>query len=262
MSSAGASSEAPPAGFDWAALVSTTDAIAPAFVERTSRMGEWIDSSILFSDGLCFCAMCELLQVDYVIEAGTGFGGSTEMFARYFADGGRVRHIWSVDRAATPWEQLLARLRLSESARYVWSSRRRARAVAAARLRTFPQVTLIHGDAFGEVPPMVTRMTREPARIGVLIDGPKEGPQLKLAEQLLALSPNVCFVAIDDIGPKYDADGRHRRFRRSPYAVFSTSDRAYFERYSWVNAGRLPAFMIRNPASTGYGLGILVNRPT
>lgn len=247
------------AAFDWPGFVAVADAVVPRFAEKTRSMPVWIDSGILFSDGLCFCAMCELEQVDYIVEAGTGFGGSTEMFARYFDEGHPVRRIWSVDRAATAGERLLG-LANAESARYLWPRSRKAHEVAAGRLKGFPHVTLVRGDAFDEVPALVDRLAAEPARVAVLIDGPKAGPQMVLAERLLAQSPQVRFVGVDDIGPKYDAEGRYRRFRRSPSAVFATSDRAFFDRYRAINDGRLPAFMARNPASTGYGLGILVNR--
>ncbi len=106
----------------------------------------------------------------------------------------------------------------------------------------------------------VTReLLRDGHAVGVLIDGPKAEMQMQLADQLLSLSPLVRFVALDDVGPKYDAEGRHRRFRRHRHAVFATSDAAYFERYGWVNRGRVPPFMMRDLRHTGYGLGVLVN---
>lgn len=247
--------------FEWARFTSVADAISADFVEKTSVMTDLVDSSILFSDGLCVCALCEMFEVDYLIEAGTGFGGSTEMFARYFPEGSRVRRIWSVDQAVNPrWQRLLALLELRRYSRFVWSSEKRAKQIARARLASFPQVTLVRGDAFERVPPLVTKVVHEPARVGIVIDGPKGEEQMALARQLLALSPQVCFAALDDIGPMFDVEARHARFCASPYAAFATSDPAYFDRYGWVNRGRLPSRMIGKPEHTGYGLGVLVNR--
>lgn len=224
-------------------------------------MTELVDSSVLFSDGLCFCALCEMFEVEQIVEAGTGYGGSTEMFARYFDSDGRVRAIWSVDEAVNPrWQRLLAILHLKHYSRYVWSTDKRARQVAKARLQPFLHVTLAHGDAFRKLPAAIRKADREGVRVGILIDGPKGESQLQLAEDMLRLSAAVAFVAVDDIGPMFDAEGRHARFCASPYAAFATSDRAYFDRYGATNAGRVPPRMLANPQHPGYGLGILVNR--
>ena len=75
---------------------------------------------------------------------------------------------------------------------------------------------------------------------------------------MLALSPQVLFAALDDVGPLFEAEQRHSRFLASPRAVFVTSERRFFDRYGWVNAGRLPARMIGKPDHTGYGMGVMV----
>lgn len=245
---------------DWDRFVAAADRIAPVFADRTQPMTALVDSSILFSDGLCVCALCDLFEVDYLVESGTGFGGSTEMFARYFADGSRVRRIWSVDLSVHPlWQRVQGQLRLRTYSRHVWSSMRGAADRARVRLAPFPHVTLLHGDAVDMLPPLVARLAGEGARIGVVIDGPKGAEQLQLAEQLFALSRQVRFAALDDIGPMFDAEGRYERFLSSRFASFATSDAAFFERYGWINAGRLPGRMIGRPDHRGYGLGVLVN---
>lgn len=250
-----------PAAFDWDQFVTIADRAMGEFADRTSGMTELVDSSILFSDGLCFCALCEMFEVDHIIEAGTGYGGSTEMFARYFADGRRVKHIVSIDDAVNPrWQRLLAVLHLRHYSRFVWSSEKRAAQVARARLASFPRVTLVRGDAVRELPAIVKRIERERGRVGLLIDGPKGELQMQLADQMFALSPSVVFAALDDIGPMFDAEGRHANFRAHPQATFATSDREYFDRFGQTNRGRLPGRMANDPAHAGYGMGILVNR--
>lgn len=246
--------------FDWRRFQDLADGIAPVFAERMTPISELVDSSILFSDGFCVCALAEMFGVDYLVEAGTGFGGSTEMFARYFTSRGPVKRIWSIDQAVNPrWQRPLGMLRIKRYGRYVWSSDKRAKAIAGQRLAPFDKVTLLRGDACIKAPRLVSRLIGEPAGAGVVIDGPKGDEQLRLAEQLLRLSPQVRFVAVDDVGPMFEVERRHSRFLQSPYAAFVTSDREYFDRYSWINAGRLPARMIGKPEHTGYGMGVMVN---
>jgi hypothetical protein len=245
--------------FDFGQFLTIADRIAVDFFERTRAMTELSHSSILFSDGLCVCALCEMYEINCLVEAGTGCGGSTEMFARYFADGSTVKRIWSVDLAVNPvWAWALHWSGIKARDPFVFSSRW-AQRVARTRLSPFENVELVYGDALVELPAIVRELTQQNARVGVLIDGPKGASQLRLAHELLAHSPSVCFAALDDIGPMYDAHGRYAHFRSSPYAAFATSDHAFFNRYAWVNAGRLPARMIGRPDHTGYGVGVLVN---
>jgi hypothetical protein len=244
----------------FAEFAAVGDRVAEQFVSRTSPMTALIDSSILFSDGFCFCALCELLDVNHIVEAGTGFGGSTEMFARYFADGTRVRRIWSVDDAVNPrWQWPLAKLGLRHYSRFVWSSEKRAKQIARERLAPFANVTLVRGDAHEKIPAIIGALEPD-ATVGVLLDGPKGEEQMVLAERLLRDYRAVAFVALDDIGPIFDVEHRGERFRASPYATFSTSDREYFDRYGWINQGRLPDRMAGDPAHTGYGMGVLINQ--
>lgn len=245
--------------FTWDRFVAVADQVAPRFAQSVAPIRELVDSSILFSDGLCVVSLCELFGVEHLVEAGTGFGGSTEMFARHFQTTGSGRHIWSIDEAVNPrWQRPLAVLGIKRYSRYVWSTEKQAKRIARARLTPFSNVTLLRGDACVRLVPLVARLARASARIGVVLDGPKGDDQLRLAEQLLAASPQVTFVALDDVGPMFEVEGRYSRMLRHPATVFVTSDARFFERYSWVNAGRLPARMIANPDHTGYGMGVMV----
>ena len=243
--------------FDFKRFLSIADQIAPAFYERTWQM-TLAHSSILFTDGLCICALCEMYEIDELVEAGTGCGGSAEMFARYFVEGRAVKRIRSVDLADPIWARPLHWLRIRHRDPHVFSSRWAQRA-ARERLSRFPNVELIYGDASFKLPLIVRELTERHARVGVFIDGPKEAAQLGLAHELLGHSPLVRFAALDDVGPIFDGGGRYARFRSSPYAAFATSDHEFFDRYSWVNATRLPVRMARKPEHTGYGVGILIN---
>lgn len=248
------------AAFDWCRFAPIADRVARDFAERTSSMSSHIEASILFSDGLCVCALCEMCEVDQLIEVGTGFGGSTEMFARYFAGHHRVRRIWSIDHAVNArWQRVVSSLRLRNYSPHVWSTEKRAEEIARSRLARFEHVTLIRGDGFDQLPPLIRRLSAGGQRLGLFIDGPKAELQMRLAEQALTCSPLVAFAALDDIGPMYDGEQRHARFIASRYAAFATSDPRYFDRYRGVNGARLPRRMLENPAHRGYGVGVLIN---
>lgn len=245
--------------FDWETFVATADRIAPEFEERTRPMTELVDSSILYSDGLCVCALCEMYEVDHLIEVGTGFGGSTEMFARYFDSHDRLKRIWSIDDAVNPrWQWLLAKLQIRHYSRHVWSTEKRASEIAGRRLETFAKVALLHGDASRRVPELLERLERERPRVGLLIDGPKGAEQLQFAEATFRQFSSVLFAALDDIGPMFDYEDRYARFAASPHAVFATSDRRFLNRYRAINGTRLPLRMLTNEQHQGYGLGVLV----
>jgi hypothetical protein len=126
--------------------------------------------------------------------------------------------------------------------------------------RRSQNVTLLRGDACVKLAPLVTGLAKRQARIGVVLDGPKGDQQMRLADELLAHSPLVQFVALDDVGPMFEVEGRYSRMLANNNTVFVTSDARYFERYSWVNAGRLPARMVGKPGHTGYGMGVMVRR--
>ena len=246
--------------FVWERFVTAADAAVDRYLARTDVMSEWVDSGLLFSDGFCFCVLCEMFGVDHIVEGGTGYGGSTEMFARYFESGTCVKSIWSVDDAVNPlWQRPLALLAIRHYSRSVWSTEKQAKQIARERRTPFANVRLLRGDANRKLPRLVSRLARDGARVGVLLDGPKGDEQMRLAERLLRECPAVAFAALDDIGPMFDIERRGERFRASRYAAFATSDRAFFDRYAWINRGRLPARMIGAPGHVGYGLGILIN---
>lgn len=241
--------------FDFAAWCTVADRMAPQFVDRTNVMTSLSHSSILFSDGLCICALCEMFDVDVLIEAGTGCGGSTEMFGRYFQPGSL--RIVSIDLAYTALSTRVRQwLRLRD--RYVFTTRW-AQAVASERLAQFSHVQLKHGNAVRLMPAMVRRLTRSGLRVGLFIDGPKQSAQRDLAHRCLELSPLVRFAALDDIGPMFDHGARYERFLSSPYAAFATSEPRYFSRYARINGGRLPERMRDDPGHCGYGVGVLIN---
>jgi hypothetical protein len=120
-------------------------------------------------------------------------------------------------------------------------------------------VTLLDGDAFVEIPKLLERLDLRSSRVGIFLDGPKEQPQMQLANQLLDMSQSIAFAALDDVGPRYR--GRFERLLDNPRAVFCTSDEEFYSRYGWVNQGRLPPGSADRGAAMS-GVGILVNSPS
>jgi hypothetical protein len=239
-------------------FLDTAGEIATRFHEHTRDMPP-VPSGLMFSDAMCVCAMCELSAVDCLVEAGTGFGSSTEMFARYFLSAGSVRRIISIDLHQGWISSQLSRLR-GESSPHIWrwNRGRLARDRARLALARFPNVELRYGDARILLPSIVSELAAQGTRIGVVIDGPKEEAQLALAHELLALSPLVRFAAMDDIGPIYHAGARYQRFLTSPYPKFSTTEHGFFKRFAWLEGDRLSK---QDPTFEGHGLGVLVNQP-
>jgi hypothetical protein len=151
--------------FDDARFTAEADRIAPRFDAVTRDIGELSHAGILFSDGLCICALCEMFRVDALVENGTGCGGSTEMFARYFEPGALRGGIVSIDLAYTRFTTWLrTRLRLRE--RTVFTTRW-AQPIAREKLSRFPQVTLLHGDARRRMPSIVRGLVNRGMRIGL-----------------------------------------------------------------------------------------------
>lgn len=137
---------------------------------------DWTERSILMSEGLAICAMCDLFAVDMLIESGTYNGRSTDIFARYLP---QACPIHSID------------IEVRDEAR--------------RRLATHSNVTLHEGDSRSR---MLELLGDDAARVGVFIDGPKGRAAVRMAIDALN-RPAVAFVAIHDMN-RTRADGKRR----------------------------------------------------
>jgi hypothetical protein len=247
------------ANFGSARFFEIADTIAKPFVESTDPIPSYVPEGIIHSDGLCIAALCEMYEIDYLIESGRANAGSTEMFARYFANHPRIKHIWSIDlKVNRTWRRLVKWVG-SKRYRHIHPRDPNQESQVRQRLAPFRDIlSLVDGDAFLEIPKIMRKLNLNSCRVGVFIDGPKEEPQMRLANNLLDLSPNVTFAALDGVGPRFP--GRYERFCKNARAVFCTSDDAFYSRYAWVNKGRLPPTVL-DCGSAQSGVGVLINCP-
>jgi hypothetical protein len=180
------------------------------------------------------------------------------MFARYFADHPKLKHIWSIDLTKNPVLVSLGRYLFPQQGWiHIHPTDSKQKMNVERRLAPFRHlVSLVDGDAFVEIPRILSSLDLNASRVGIFLDGPKEEPQMRLANQLLDMSPNIVFAALDDVGPRYA--GRFERLVTNRRAVFCTSDDDFYRRYGWVNQRRLPPGS-EDRGSVMSGVGVLVN---
>lgn len=145
--------------------------ILPSFIERSASV-RWRRHGVFLSEALAFCAMCEAVGVDVILESGIKCGVSTELLARYF---GERSSILAIDRAQGPVIK-----------------------DTMERLSACSNLSFVFGDS-RDVLPAVLRNSAG-ARVGVLIDGPKGMTALRLARRCFDASESVRFVAVHDLG--------------------------------------------------------------
>ena len=125
----------------------------------------WCPRSILLSEAFAFCAMCDRFNVTAVIESGICNGRSTEIWAKYLS---------GVKITAIDW-LILPEVR--------------------ERLAKYP-ISLIEYEAVHALPLQLQGLIDH--RVGVFIDGPKDGEALSLAQKCLEY-PQVAFVGVHDM---------------------------------------------------------------
>ena len=133
----------------------------------------WTARSILLSEGFAFCAICDLLNIDMILESGIYNGRSTLIWAKYFGN-----------------EKLIKATDI------------KIRKEAKIRLKDY-NIELIEGDSRNIFPELL--MKYRDKRIGIFIDGPKGNYAVKLAKKCLIFD-NVAFVGIHDMH-KTNIDG-------------------------------------------------------
>lgn len=164
----------------------------------------WLPRSVLVSEALSFCAMCDLFDVDMVLESGVYEGRSTEVWARY---GGPSRLVIAVDREIRP--------------------------DARARLEPYPHLHLVEGDSNCKLSEIVA-MNRDRC-IGVFIDGPKGPAAIRLGRSLLE-TPCVKFVGLHDVHWMSFGKTNLTRVELERYAPEFCTDESWFVgRYKYLD---------------------------
>jgi len=153
--------------------------------------GRSLGGAIAYSEAFAFCSMCDFFGVNRIIESGVRNGGSTKLIHLYFGDDVKLS---SVDKKIEP------------------------------RLRNImPKVEFVEGFGNEEVPKLLNSVTENDI-IGIILDGPKGTPAIKLAEECLELN-NVKFVAIHDT---YKKDNPTREKIEAMNNKFFSTDAEWF----------------------------------
>lgn len=172
---------------------------------------EKISKGILNSEAFAFCAFANFLGVEVIIESGVCYGGSTEIWCKYFTK----RTMMNVFPVTAVDVDVLAE--------------------AIDRLKPYNNVELIGGDSIKILPEIISRITN--AKIAVFIDGPKNSRGVELAKQCLAF-PQVELVAVHDMcrifHNNYPCDGR-RCMDAWDVSKFYTDDPIFIDDYKFLD---------------------------
>jgi hypothetical protein len=174
------------------------------FTERVLPL-EYQQRGILLSEGLAFCAMCDLFQIDVILESGVAGGRSTEIWARYFD-----QTIYAIDDCKLYGPSLFERTR--------------------KRLAQYPNLKFMMGDSFVTIPELLQSVGGN-VRTALLIDGPKGRRAMDLAEDCFKLSSPPIFVGIHDMCQEFD---NHLMDQWSS-TFFYTDDPAFQKTYRYLD---------------------------
>lgn len=124
--------------------------------DRITNKLHYHPCGIWFTEGFLFCTINDILGVDLIVESGTAWGQSTEIFANYFHD----RHIITCDTGQN------------------YNNCEETK----DRLSVYDNITCIKGDSYELLPQIISHY--HDLRIAVFIDGPKDADAIKLSNQL------------------------------------------------------------------------------
>ena len=154
-------------------IVDVCEEIKEEFISKLSGM-HWHKKGIFFTEALAFIAMCKIHNVNTIIESGVRNGDSTEMWLKFF--GSEIKLI-SVD---------LMQHKDDVNA-------------AINRLSFYENLEFREGDG-EKVVPQIVQSLPDNARVGILLDGPKEFGAMRIAKRCFDISDKVKFISIHDMG--------------------------------------------------------------
>lgn len=176
---------------------------------------EWMPRGVLTSEGFALCTMCDLYDVDAIVESGVRNGRSTNIMRRYLP---------KATMTVLDWEMSATSMHNLEHMGIV------------AYREDSMQSLLDHVESL------------KLRRVGVFIDGPKGDEALKLAAECIRL-PHVQFVGVHDLprlmdGRPYEARANLKRIPKFDYTdgrIFDDhwlTDRTEFVmEYAWLDTG-------------------------
>lgn len=171
----------------------------PKFMEKAVNV-PWQQRSILLSEAFAFCAMCDLFDIDIIMESGIYLGRSTEIWANYFPD----KPIYAVDREL--------------------------REGIIERLKKYNNITLIGGDGLTVLNHLLEKFANQ--KIGILMDGPKGKVAVDWGKEVLS-QQGVKFFALHDLSKSKKATRDY--FIGLNKGKFFTDEKWFVDKYSGID---------------------------
>lgn len=195
-------------------------------IETFQRMlpVEWAARSILLSEGFAFCAMCDLFDIDTIIESGIYNGRSTLIWSKYRE---QKFDIFAIDKTL--------------------------REEAAQLLVQSHNVIQIAGDGMIEVPKRIGFLPMR--KVAVFLDGPKGSQAVHLAKKCLKDFPQVKFVGVHDChNLTRGKENETRKLMRESDAFFFTDEEWFTDKFGFldIDEGQLDEEQFANWKPGGY----------
>jgi hypothetical protein len=184
-------------------VLSAAQSILPRFLDAVLPI-PYVANGILVSEGLAFCAACDLCKVDLIIESGVAGGRSTEIWAKY-----SNWPILAVDHC-----KLYGQPRMTDT---------------KLRLARHRNIAFHEGDSWDVIPELLSKHQRH--KVGLFIDGPKGKEAIALAEKCLAKFSPVKIVGIHDMC----LDLCDHLMRAWAPDVFYSDDQRFRRRFAFVD---------------------------
>lgn len=169
------------------------------FEEKTEDLPKHY-GGISRSEAFAFCALCKMFMVDLVIDSGTGYGISTEYFARIFD------FVYSIDNHKHYGDSL---------------------EVASERLQEYDNLELIEGNAYIEIPRLIETVEHE--RCAIFFDGPKGEKAFNFCQKR---ELDLVFAGFHDASPEGRAD---TFFKELEGTILHTSYGWFPEEFNYLN---------------------------
>lgn len=175
--------------------------------EKTVSDVDAVKHGVFLTEGLLLCSVFDILGTDLIIESGTAYGTSAEIFANYF----------DIPVITIDSDHLYS-----------------AYSDTANKLASYSNLTCLKGDSFNLLPELIRNNSDK--RISVFIDGPKGDGAIQLRNKIINYG-NIVSVGFHDI----DYPLFHRIKNKDIWPVFNSQDLLHsyeldylFEEYSYL----------------------------
>lgn len=147
-----------------------------------------------------FCGLCNLYDIDVIIESGTANGCSSRILVHNFPN----KEIYTIE--------------------FPVQGDGNGYPEYCQEAKQYNNLNLITGDSFNEIPKLMNQINKN-KKVAILIDGPKDNQSLLLYYQLTSYK-NIKFVCIHDVDSCWGSVNTHLK-QIDGYAMI-TSESRYF----------------------------------